>query len=151
MKMTDAQHIRNFLMAGHAVFTLKSLKTQRHYTYHAVKHRKKDVLPLHPELVVLDYRFLNLSTGPRDSQNLGTLVTDSIGDVVYRHSKFQTVMTPESAPVLAVRWFLQQIAKTNAVHPDIEFWHEGRCGACGRALTDPTSIELGIGPTCRGK
>lgn len=26
-----------------------------------------------------------------------------------------------------------------------------RCGLCGKHLTDPTSIELGIGPTCREK
>lgn len=25
----------------------------------------------------------------------------------------------------------------------------GRCGCCGRELTDPTSIEIGIGPICR--
>jgi ribosomal protein L3 len=25
------------------------------------------------------------------------------------------------------------------------------CSCCGRALTDPTSIEFGIGPICRGK
>ena len=27
----------------------------------------------------------------------------------------------------------------------------GCCYACGRLLTDPLSIELGIGPTCRNK
>lgn len=27
----------------------------------------------------------------------------------------------------------------------------GRCGVCGRTLTDETSRELGIGPICRGK
>ena len=27
----------------------------------------------------------------------------------------------------------------------------GRCYACNRLLTDPLSIELGIGPTCRNK
>jgi hypothetical protein len=27
--------------------------------------------------------------------------------------------------------------------------HEGRCGACGRELTHPESIDSGIGPDCR--
>ncbi len=27
----------------------------------------------------------------------------------------------------------------------------GRCGVCHRKLTDPVSIEAGIGPICRGK
>lgn len=28
---------------------------------------------------------------------------------------------------------------------------EARCSCCGRPLTDPESIALGIGPVCRGK
>lgn len=28
--------------------------------------------------------------------------------------------------------------------------HSGNCYVCGRMLTDPTSVELGIGPVCRG-
>ena len=27
----------------------------------------------------------------------------------------------------------------------------GNCACCGRGLTDPTSVELGIGPICKGK
>lgn len=32
----------------------------------------------------------------------------------------------------------------------IEVWHEGRCGACGRRLTVPESIANGLGPVCAG-
>jgi hypothetical protein len=28
--------------------------------------------------------------------------------------------------------------------------HDGRCGACGRLLTDPESILRGLGPKCAG-
>jgi hypothetical protein len=27
----------------------------------------------------------------------------------------------------------------------------GRCGCCGRLLTDPTSVSIGVGPVCRSK
>lgn len=30
------------------------------------------------------------------------------------------------------------------------YHYEGRCRVCNRALTEPTSILLGIGPKCRG-
>jgi hypothetical protein len=30
----------------------------------------------------------------------------------------------------------------------LEFWHEGRCGRCGRRLTVPDSIASGYGPEC---
>lgn len=32
-----------------------------------------------------------------------------------------------------------------------KFYHIGKCCVCGRPLKDPESIELGIGPQCRGK
>ncbi len=31
----------------------------------------------------------------------------------------------------------------------VEIAHAGKCGRCGRLLTDPRSIEAGIGPVCR--
>jgi len=31
----------------------------------------------------------------------------------------------------------------------LEYLHDVRCRRCNRTLTDPTSIELGIGPVCR--
>lgn len=30
----------------------------------------------------------------------------------------------------------------------VEFWHEGRCGRCGRKLTVPESIKSGFGEEC---
>lgn len=38
-----------------------------------------------------------------------------------------------------------------AEHKGIEFSFSARCRKCNRDLTDPTSIELGIGPVCRGE
>jgi hypothetical protein len=36
--------------------------------------------------------------------------------------------------------------------PDrIHILHVGTCGHCGRKLSDPTSLETGIGPECRKK
>lgn len=35
--------------------------------------------------------------------------------------------------------------------PGLECREESRCGRCGRQLTDPVSIDRGIGPECAGK
>jgi hypothetical protein len=36
-------------------------------------------------------------------------------------------------------------------HPGVEVSEHDYCGRCGRELTDPDSIELGIGPECERK
>ena len=45
-------------------------------------------------------------------------------------------------------WLLRHL---DALPEKCQFWHEGRCACCSRRLTDPVSIEHGIGPICRGK
>jgi hypothetical protein len=47
---------------------------------------------------------------------------------------------------------LKKIAAAGAKAAMERFGREiGACGICGRTLTDPTSIEIGIGPICRDK
>lgn len=47
---------------------------------------------------------------------------------------------------------LESIVAADAEKALIEYGHRvGRCGVCGRTLTDPESISLGIGPICRAK
>jgi hypothetical protein len=38
--------------------------------------------------------------------------------------------------------------KINTLPDFVEVWHEGFCGKCGKRLTVPNSIEIGIGPDC---
>jgi hypothetical protein len=55
-------------------------------------------------------------------------------------------MKLDSQPVVAFNYVLQHIDKL----PNIcEVYHSGRCGRCGRELTDPESIKCGLGPHCR--
>lgn len=47
------------------------------------------------------------------------------------------------------KWYMD--GKQISYLPNIDrLWHEGRCSACGRRLTDPESIERGLGPVCSG-
>ncbi|WP_448416769.1 DUF6011 domain-containing protein [Mycolicibacter minnesotensis] len=35
---------------------------------------------------------------------------------------------------------------------DLPDWRVAvRCTVCGRWISDPTSVQLGVGPTCRGR
>ena len=56
----------------------------------------------------------------------------------------------EDAPsARAFRWIWSRFVSDKDFAP-AEFWHEGRCGRCGRKLTVPASIERGLGPVCAG-
>ena len=41
-----------------------------------------------------------------------------------------------------------KLANDKALGEGVEFWHEGRCGCCGKLLTVPESINAGYGPIC---
>lgn len=49
------------------------------------------------------------------------------------------------------RWWRALTEKNEAALDLVEFWHEGRCGRCGRLLTVPSSVARGIGPECYAK
>lgn len=49
------------------------------------------------------------------------------------------------------QWMWRRLLSGQGFGTLAEFWHEGRCGRCGRALTEPESIAAGIGPVCRKK
>lgn len=47
-------------------------------------------------------------------------------------------------------WVSKAIVDPARYEDQVEFKFEGRCRRCNRRLTDPLSIDLGIGPVCRG-
>lgn len=45
-------------------------------------------------------------------------------------------------------WLWRFLVDEKPLPEGVQFWHEGRCGRCGRRLTVPGSIEIGFGPDC---
>jgi hypothetical protein len=52
------------------------------------------------------------------------------------------------AAVVAAIWMGMSRDGDPIMHRDFRFQEESYCGVCGRTLTDPESIERGIGPEC---
>ena len=74
---------------------------------------------------------------------LGT-VRNEDGQWTYSHSRKSSFPSTDRKVVSFV-WLLNNI---ESLPPEIHFYHEGRCGKCGRKLTHPESIETGYGPEC---
>lgn len=134
-QLWDANAALEFMLGGNARFTLRSKKTQTRYTYR-VRAPKYDLSG--------SKYFVSYLTG-----------SDNENDYAYigkiEHNKFRLTKASklllDSAPIKAITWTLEQLAKRTM--PDqLEMWHEGHCGRCGRTLTVPESIASGFGPEC---
>ncbi len=145
-QLSDLESVRSFATAGRAVFTLVSKRTGDRRTFRVRRAEPQ------PGRAVQDFWFIDMLTGPDNTHDytyLGFWRAANDGSLVYGHNKKGF---GKQAGDLA-RWLTQQL---NNIRPEValrffeqcEFWHEGRCGRCGRALTDPTSIAAGIGPVC---
>lgn len=51
----------------------------------------------------------------------------------------------------AVKALMYVMTHTNCMPECVKVMHLGKCGRCGRKLTDPESIQRGLGPTCASK
>jgi hypothetical protein len=126
-----------FFSAGRAVFTVANNKGD-HYTFRI--GRSKESQPL----------FVGLLTGPNNEADytyMGIYNPENNSVRLTGKSKY----TPDSTPVKVINWAINVVAKGTELPSGYSIKHEGRCCRCGRTLTDPTSIELGIGPECRSK
>ena len=128
---------RDYILGGNAVVTLVSTRTQDRYTYRIQQAKPREGQPAG---AALPY-FVAVLTGP-DNRNdylfLGTIFADGR----YRHGAKSPI--PAQAPsAQAWAWTWDHLDTDR-----VEVWHEGSCSRCGRALTDPASIERGLGPIC---
>ena len=129
-KMTNTDLIRDFIYGGKATFTIRSLSSGKHWTF-TIKQKKG-----------ADCYFVALHAGDQDPIYIGYL----------KHNRL--CLSAKSAPGITPRAVINHLLHyidRGALHPKFEFFHEGTCGRCGRQLTDPVSIERGLGPTCATK
>jgi hypothetical protein len=140
MKLASGPDALKFALAGNARLTLVSERTGTRFTFRIrAKAVKSGEAPAPPW-------FVSVLTGRENESDytfLGTIFEDR---VTYRHGRKSTV-SPEAPSAKGFAWAWTFIAK-GELPPGCEVWHEGRCGRCGRALTVPESIALGIGPEC---
>jgi hypothetical protein len=131
-RMTSRDDVVSYMQAGNATFTLVSTRSGERFTY-KVRESKDGKL-----------FFVSLLTG-----------SDNTSDYAYlgiiRDGKFSRTaksrIGADAPSYKAFDWFWRKLEAV-ALPEGVEFWHEGRCGRCGRALTVPESIDNGIGPEC---
>lgn len=151
----NIDQIKRYLTAGRSTLTLKSLASGTHYTYrvYAAADRATGI----PSTSRF---FVSLLTGTENDNDrhyryLGMLFADSGQPLVFRltEKSLYTGSTPGREPgsLAGFRWLVKCVNEGYDISNSAEVYHAGKCGACGRTLTTPQSIESGLGPVCASK
>lgn len=125
---TDAALAQEFILAGSAIVTLRSRRTGAHYTFRV---RASSGGSAH---------FVTQLVAPDQYEYLAAIIDGELR--LTRKSPAEP-----TRPILAFA-FMWNWLKQGVIPSDLELYHEGRCGRCGRPLTNPDSINRGIGPEC---
>ena len=116
-----------------AEFTATSLRTGKDFTFKIARK----------EFQGKWYTHLYVETEYLQFKHLGTY----FGGKVWK--KRSEVDTPSAK---AIGWILANVEanRSDFVDSNVQITHLGKCLRCGKTLTDAKSIEIGLGPVCRG-
>jgi len=146
-KFKTVEDAVKFINGGNSVFTIKSLKTDKHFTYKVNKNKNEN-----------SPYFVRVLAGPDNqnweaSQYIGFLSSNWRSS--WAEGKLPLVAgkkgKSDAASFKALNWVLKTLQcpqHNDLSNAQFEIMHEGRCCRCNRALTHPDSIESGIGPEC---
>ena len=137
-QIAQVADISRFVLAGNSLFTLRSSKTGKRFTY---KVRKPDDFNAAQPI-----RFVSYLHSAEEYGYLG-MIRGAMDNYIHGH---KSAASSDSAVNKAFDYFWNHI-RAGAELTGVEFFHEGRCGRCNRSLTVPESIQSGFGPECIGK
>lgn len=134
MKVGQISHDKapEYILAGKSFVTFQNPQTGNRFTYKVVKHKVDDIY------------FVHVLTNSDTYMFLGT-----IKNFVFRYSPKSKI--GKDAKSLIVFDYVFHHLGMGTLNTTIEIFHDGKCGKCGRQLTDPISVETGLGPYCRKK
>lgn len=134
-KMT-LEHAKEFMLSGNAIFTVVSGKTQARFTFKVSVSKKNE-----------KFLYVGVLNGKDNSSDYAPMCYLDISaglPILKRSSK--TWISADAPCFIAFQYVFFNVLIGREIN--VEVWHEGRCGRCGRLLTVPESIENGIGPEC---
>lgn len=142
--LKTAAEAKAFILAGNATVTFQSVKTSSHFTF---KVRASEDGGVH---------FVSLLTGSDNEADYRYIGFVKEGAFIYaklvkkEDKKVPNPITEDAPGVKAFVWTWKRIS-ADVEQADVEMFHEGKCGRCGRKLTVPSSIATGLGPECASK
>ena len=135
--MIDINSIADYVKGGRGMFTMESTQSGKHLTYRITCPKTTEAGKEKP-------LWVSVLCGDNKFQFLGTLWLSKL--IFYRSPKAKASENSDS--IKGISWLINHIRSHKNLPSGMNFWHEGVCCRCGRALTRPESIVNGIGPVC---
>lgn len=137
--------------------TVKSLRSGSHLTYR-LRPVKRDPRDRAVGRVVM----VDVLTGPNNGADYTFLGAVYFGPrrelPVLTGPRTQSPAGSGGSPISddapsakTLHWLFGRLARGEGPGPAAEVWHDGTCARCGRPLTTPESLALGLGPICAEK
>lgn len=148
-QLSEVSAALKYMLAGNATFTLRSQVTGTRFTYRVRKPKPGGRFKNPQNRKVW---FVQVLVGPDNNSSYRYLgmVEEHDGETGFKFTAGSGNM-PSTPMGNAFRWMYYQLSGLQHMPQQLEIWHSGRCGRCGKLLTVPDSIAAGIGPDCAGK
>ncbi len=132
-----------FFTGGNSIFTVDNGQGV-HYTFKIRQPRKNETdSPFKSKPY-----FVSLLTGSDNEHSYTYLGIMNGIDGSIRLTK-ASKYTDDTTPVKVIRWTMKHVFGDRLLPDGYSVNHSSHCGCCGRLLTEPLSLKIGIGPECR--
>lgn len=131
---------RDFILAGRAVFTVSGAHSR--FTFRIT--RKESDNPRYPDPTF----FVSVLTGGNNetAYTYMAILDPRTGGLTFTKG---SKIGKDAPAAVALAWTLARVWAGRPLPEPAAIYAEGRCGRCGRPLTDPESILKSFGPECR--
>lgn len=157
-RLINKKAIQDFVFAGNAVFTIRNTDTGDRFTFKVTRSKtishKYYVKNLRgPGIYMVIGTIMGHDKNFYTTEDWKAKVNMAVRNFITLHpgqpfpyEDYNRKNMPESVKLFIkfLTWYKSKEEKI-AKH---EIWHEGVCARCGRKLTDPSSIERGMGLLC---
>lgn len=121
-----------FMFAGNSIFTIVE-NNNNHHSYKIYRKKTDDGSKIY---------HLYLKKANKGTYSGYFKIVDK--KLTFKHSSKYGV-APDNEDIKILEFVIHN---RNNLPDNIKVYHSGRCGYCGRVLTDPKAMDRGFGPDC---
>jgi hypothetical protein len=142
----EKSSVIKYLLAGNAILTVRNEQTGNRFTYKITELSR--AIPGHEKTEIPSLWFVKVLTGEDNTSMYSFIGSNhhSKNFTSFRHSP-KSHINKDAQSVKVFDYIFRHLL-TNQLPEFITFYHEGRCGRCGKKLTVPESVISGYGPEC---